>query len=472
MRRLASVTLIPLFAIFCLALPGSAAAATGTAPAVSGGFPPLIGAVLTSAPVATGDSMAWGTCDANSNLIGSGYLATGTTYTLQSTDARTDVCAVELDPTGLIVMGVSDPIGPVGTGPSLNAAGTAVTQGQTVSVTQGAWGAGASTPTDTWYRCDSTAANCAPIESAPGVAVTGLSYTTTRSDVGSTIEVQETATSAAGTSASVMTAPTGVVVATPPANMSPPTVSGTAQVGDTLIAVPGSWSNQPTSFSYQWERCSSGTCTAIQNATSSTYVPVAADIGDILVVSVAGVIDSGTAYGAMGSPYPSYPTNPVVGIASSPAPAPAPSPVVPVPQPRRPKRIGRLTATMQWTFRYAPSYTQILAFAVDGPALRSTITTRCRGKGCPLRVHRISVSRLKHCSTTTGVCRAPRTVNLESEFRHHKLGIGARVTIMISRPHDIGKYYRFIVRPRRAPSVRIRCLAPGSVRPGKGCTGL
>jgi hypothetical protein len=128
---------------------------------------------------------------------------------------------------------------------------------------------------------------------------------------------------------------------------------------------------------------------------------------------------------------------------------------------------------MRWTFRYAPSYTQIIALAVDGSALGSTITTGCTGKGCPFRVHRTPVRKIRRCrSRTTRACRAPRTVNLEWEFRRRDLRVGARVTIMIRHPRDIGKYYRFVVRPRRAPSVTISCLAPGSMKPGRACTGL
>src|SRR5256885_735892 len=42
----------------------------------------------------------------------------------------------------------------------------------------------------------------------------------------------------------------------PPVNTSLPTVTGTAQVGQTLTASPGSWSGtQPISYAYQWRRC-------------------------------------------------------------------------------------------------------------------------------------------------------------------------------------------------------------------------
>lgn len=461
MRRLASVTLFSLFALFYLGLSGSAAAATGNPPPTIAAWPPPVAGVsLTAAPGTPGDSINWETCDSSGNPTGSGYLATNTlTYTPASTDLNTDLCVVELDLTGTVV-GSSTPVGPVVPGPVLSAGGMALTEGQTIGITPANWG---TTAVDTWWDCDASGTNCQQSAEQPPP---GGAYLVTEADVGSTIEVMETATAPGQVPVSVRTPATGVVVATIPTITSRPTITGTAQVGDTVSVSTGSWSITPTSYTYQWERCSAGTCTTIPNATSQTYVPVDGDVGDTLEALVTA-----TVYGVNGSPYPSYPTNPVLGIATSPSPTPTPGPVVPVVHPHR-NVVGRLTATMRWTFRYAPTYTQVLALAVDGPAFRSTIATRCRGGGCPFHVHRITVRRSAHCSKTTHHCHVPRSVNLEWEFRHHRLRVGTRVMIRISRAHDIGKYYRFVVRPGRAPSAQIRCLAPGSAMPGKGCTGL
>jgi hypothetical protein len=292
--RLTSVTIIPLVAVICCALAGSAAAASGVyPPTVLGGFPPQIGVPALTADLnlnaLPGDSIAWETCGAQQ--LGDLVTPTSSAYTLSSSDIGHELCALELDVTDL-VDGISDPVGPVGLAPTLSAAGAPLTEGDTVSVTQGAWGDGASAPTDVWEDCDANGANCQPVVPS----ATGLSYTVTRSDVGSTIAVQETATAADGvTTASVTTAPTGVVSATAPVLdiKDPPTVSGTPLIGDTLTASPGAWSNDPTSYIYQWVGCSSGVCTPIQGATSSTYVPVAADLGNELEVDVAGVVDAG-----------------------------------------------------------------------------------------------------------------------------------------------------------------------------------
>jgi hypothetical protein len=75
-----------------------------------------------------------------------------------------------------------------------------------------------------------------------------------------------------------------------PVNTVLPTIAGTAQVGQTLTATNGTWANSPTSFTYQWNRAG----TAIGGATASTYVPVAADVGNTLTVAVIAKNSSGS----------------------------------------------------------------------------------------------------------------------------------------------------------------------------------
>jgi hypothetical protein len=59
-------------------------------------------------------------------------------------------------------------------------------------------------------------------------------------------------------------------------------------VGQTLSAGTGSWTGNPTSFSFQWQRCDAGgaNCVDIPGATSGTYAPVGADVGSTIRVAV------------------------------------------------------------------------------------------------------------------------------------------------------------------------------------------
>lgn len=83
----------------------------------------------------------------------------------------------------------------------------------------------------------------------------------------------------------------------PPANTAAPEVSGTAQVGQTLSASTGTWSNSPTAYAYQWLLCNGAgaNCADIAGATGSTYAPGAGDVGDSLVVSVTASNAGGSA---------------------------------------------------------------------------------------------------------------------------------------------------------------------------------
>jgi hypothetical protein len=76
-----------------------------------------------------------------------------------------------------------------------------------------------------------------------------------------------------------------------PVDTSLPTISGTAEQGQTLTAHPGAWENSPTSSGLQWEDCNSaGTgCLPIQGATGATYTLAVSDENNtIRVVETAG----------------------------------------------------------------------------------------------------------------------------------------------------------------------------------------
>lgn len=83
-----------------------------------------------------------------------------------------------------------------------------------------------------------------------------------------------------------------------PAGIGAPTVRGPLQPGRTLIATTGLWTNSPTSFAPQWQRCSARgqSCRAIAGATGQSYRLVPADAGHRLRLQELAANQAG--YGA------------------------------------------------------------------------------------------------------------------------------------------------------------------------------
>jgi hypothetical protein len=68
-----------------------------------------------------------------------------------------------------------------------------------------------------------------------------------------------------------------------------PVISGTLQVGSTLSTTNGTWTNNPTSYTYKWSWESNNTWNAIPGATSSTYTIAHNFAGDPLEVTVTAI---------------------------------------------------------------------------------------------------------------------------------------------------------------------------------------
>jgi hypothetical protein len=80
-------------------------------------------------------------------------------------------------------------------------------------------------------------------------------------------------------------------IAVAPSNTSPPTITGTAQQGQTVTVNKGAWSGtEPITYSYQWQRGDSngGHWTSIKSATTTTYTIQKQDVGNTLQVTVTG----------------------------------------------------------------------------------------------------------------------------------------------------------------------------------------
>jgi hypothetical protein len=138
----------------------------------------------------------------------------------------------------------------------------------------------------------------------------------------------------------------------PPANTSPPTISGTAAIGSQLTGSTGTWSPSSKIGGVQWHRCdSSGNgCAAIGGATASTYTVATSDVGFTIRFAVTGTNNnsSTTAWSA--------PTALV-------APAPAPAPLHSVSE----SVVGgsTLSGSVSWTASTSDAPTKV-DFSIDG----------------------------------------------------------------------------------------------------------
>jgi hypothetical protein len=82
-----------------------------------------------------------------------------------------------------------------------------------------------------------------------------------------------------------------------PTNTTKPTISGTAQTGQTLTASQGSWtSDSMATFTYQWMSCDAqgNNCANIANATNQTYAVQSGDVGKTIRVTVTAKNASGS----------------------------------------------------------------------------------------------------------------------------------------------------------------------------------
>jgi streptogramin lyase/type II secretory pathway pseudopilin PulG len=181
--------------------------------------------------------------------------------------------------------------------------------GETLSVSEGAWGGdppGTGLPkaspayTYQWESCGASGAGCTDISGA-----TSPSYVVGSSDIGHALRAVVWAYNSGGASTPpATTAPTVAGLPEAPKPATPvPAITGTAQDGNTLTTSDGTWGGDPvTSYAYQWCRsggtglsiCPNG-YSQVVGATSQSYTAQSADIGKSLAVVVTASNAGGSA---------------------------------------------------------------------------------------------------------------------------------------------------------------------------------
>lgn len=171
-------------------------------------------------------------------------------------------------------------------------------EGQTLTASVGTW----DDATSYTYQWQSSSSPWVDIAGA-----TASSYLLQNADIGKIVRVCVTGHGVGGDSAPACSAATSSVTSLPPANTGLPLVTGTTNVDQTLATTTGTWSNNPTSYDYQWLRCTddvaTGSCVNIAGATASTYQSSAADLGQYLR-AVVTAMNSGAPAGVAATSNP------------------------------------------------------------------------------------------------------------------------------------------------------------------------
>ncbi len=257
----------------------------------------------------TSYSYQWQDCSAldDSCLNVSG--ATASTYKVTASDlesaVRVLVSASNTDGTGEATSETTAPVAsappppppPAPTNTKPPAISGPTVEDETLTASTGTWSGSPTSYTYQWQTCNTSGTSCTNITSA-----TASTRVLTSSNVGHTLRVIVKATNTGG-AGEATSEPTATVTSAPPpppppapTNTKPPTISGPTVEDETLTASTGTWSGEPTSYTYQWQTCNtSGTsCTNITGATTNTRALAADNVGHTLRVLVKATNTGGT----------------------------------------------------------------------------------------------------------------------------------------------------------------------------------
>jgi hypothetical protein len=164
--------------------------------------------------------------------------------------------------------------------------------GRTLSTTPGTWTGDQLAFTYQWERCVEPGTGCAAI---PGA--TSATYAVVNGDLASSLRVTVSGRNRLGSATTTSTSTAFVAgLLGAPVVVTSPVVEGLVGPGATLTATKGTWTGTPTSFAYQWRRCSPQTsaCVDVAGATAETYTLTLADAGSLMRVLVVATNDVGS----------------------------------------------------------------------------------------------------------------------------------------------------------------------------------
>lgn len=255
----------------------------------------------------TGFTFQWQRCNATGSSCQNIPGATTATYTLAGLDdivaARFRVQVTASNAAGPTTASSAPTVRPSITATTPPALTGTPTAGQTLTLTSGTWAIDDTPSAVTylrWERCDTNGENCVARQpSTPGVYTTDPALALTSEDTGHRIRVIALRVAPTGQGiryAEQVANELSATIGLAPVNTGPPEVrdsqdaqiTGSPFVTDTLRASTGTWANQPTNYTYQWQRCDTAgsSCAQIDGATSQNYQLASSDYGHRIRVEI------------------------------------------------------------------------------------------------------------------------------------------------------------------------------------------
>jgi hypothetical protein len=144
-----------------------------------------------------------------------------------------------------------------------------------------------------WQSCDAQGNDCFDADTPDG-----QTHVVVADEVDGTLRVLVTATNASG-SATALSAPTPLITDTATiANATPPVITGSPTVGQTMTTSDGTWLGTPApTFTYAWETCDAtgANCVTVPGATKNTLKIDGTMIGKTVKSKVTATNSNGTA---------------------------------------------------------------------------------------------------------------------------------------------------------------------------------
>ncbi len=160
-------------------------------------------------------------------------------------------------------------------------------------------------------------------------------------------------------------------------NLTPPTISGTPQVGEVLTAAAGTWAPSGTTVAFRW--VVGADTSPGDDPTGATYTPTAQDVGKTIRVQAVGSYEAGWRPATVWSAATASVAPAPVQVAPQPVPAP---PTVVIVNERRPRIKGtlRVDRTVRVTTGDWTPYPRNLTFAwyAGGTKVKGAIHRRLR----------------------------------------------------------------------------------------------